>query len=352
MPTVAPSASTQMVRVCLPSTFMDSRGAVLAPLCALQTKPVIARALLLAAPAAILQGSIRDTRGARRPMSVDYEAEYNNRARVPEHPEIFARWERDAAAYRERMKAEENAELGLAYGAEPAPDRRPVLSRRHRPHAARAVHPRRLLALARSLDLQPHVGRAERARRRGRGRGLRSLPAGDDRADHRPDPHRLPVPVAPLRPAPDGLRPFGRRASRRLHAGDRLEAARSEGAGRSRAGRLFDLRPVRSQAADRDRDERRLQAQRAEAPRRSRRCGGRCRAGACSTRWSAARSRPSSCARAASSRTTGASAASRRATRRCRARTISPWSIRLSDPNSAMTARCAALAARCAKVDK
>jgi arylformamidase len=49
-------------------------------------------------------------------MPVDYEVEYNNRARVPEHPEIFARWSRDAAAYRERMKAEENAELGLAYG--------------------------------------------------------------------------------------------------------------------------------------------------------------------------------------------------------------------------------------------
>jgi arylformamidase len=52
-------------------------------------------------------------------MTVDYEAEYNNRARVPEHPEIFARWARDAAAYRERMAAEENAELGLAYGTSP-----------------------------------------------------------------------------------------------------------------------------------------------------------------------------------------------------------------------------------------
>ena len=49
-------------------------------------------------------------------MSVDYEVEYNNRARVPEHAEIFARWQRDAATYRDRMKAEENAELGLAYG--------------------------------------------------------------------------------------------------------------------------------------------------------------------------------------------------------------------------------------------
>jgi arylformamidase len=49
-------------------------------------------------------------------MSVDYEVEYNNRARVPEYAEIFARWQRDAAGYRDRMKAEENAELGLAYG--------------------------------------------------------------------------------------------------------------------------------------------------------------------------------------------------------------------------------------------
>jgi arylformamidase len=49
-------------------------------------------------------------------MSVDYEAEYNNRARVPEHPQIFARWAQEAAAYRERMKTEENAEIGLAYG--------------------------------------------------------------------------------------------------------------------------------------------------------------------------------------------------------------------------------------------
>ena len=34
-------------------------------------------------------------------MAIDYEVEYNNRARVPEHPEIFARWQRDAAAYRD-----------------------------------------------------------------------------------------------------------------------------------------------------------------------------------------------------------------------------------------------------------
>jgi arylformamidase len=33
---------------------------------------------------------------------VDYEVEYNNRARVPENPSLIAGWARDAAAYRER----------------------------------------------------------------------------------------------------------------------------------------------------------------------------------------------------------------------------------------------------------
>lgn len=31
---------------------------------------------------------------------IDYEAEYNNRARVPEHPRIFEGYIRDAEAYR------------------------------------------------------------------------------------------------------------------------------------------------------------------------------------------------------------------------------------------------------------
>lgn len=49
---------------------------------------------------------------------IDYEQEYNNRGRVPEHPEIFARWERDAAAYRDEMKAN-GAQLGVSYGPSP-----------------------------------------------------------------------------------------------------------------------------------------------------------------------------------------------------------------------------------------
>ena len=48
--------------------------------------------------------------------AIDYEAEYNNRARVPEHVEIFALWHRDAEAYRAQAR---NAKLGLSYGPSP-----------------------------------------------------------------------------------------------------------------------------------------------------------------------------------------------------------------------------------------
>jgi arylformamidase len=47
---------------------------------------------------------------------INLEAEYNNRARVPEHPAIFELWKRNAVAFR---TAHANAELGLAYGAGP-----------------------------------------------------------------------------------------------------------------------------------------------------------------------------------------------------------------------------------------
>lgn len=50
---------------------------------------------------------------------IDYETEYNNRARVPEHPEIFARWTRDAELFRAEALKNERAELGLSYGDTP-----------------------------------------------------------------------------------------------------------------------------------------------------------------------------------------------------------------------------------------
>jgi arylformamidase len=49
-------------------------------------------------------------------MTIDYEKEYDNRARVPEHVDIFARWEREAAAYRDGAAG---AELGISYGPSP-----------------------------------------------------------------------------------------------------------------------------------------------------------------------------------------------------------------------------------------
>lgn len=42
---------------------------------------------------------------------IDYEAEYNNRARVPEHPVLMAGWAKDAAAYRDQHPAR-----AMAYG--------------------------------------------------------------------------------------------------------------------------------------------------------------------------------------------------------------------------------------------
>lgn len=49
-------------------------------------------------------------------MPIDYEKEYDNRARVPEHPEIFARWQRETDAYR---AASPKAQLGSSYGPSP-----------------------------------------------------------------------------------------------------------------------------------------------------------------------------------------------------------------------------------------
>jgi arylformamidase len=50
--------------------------------------------------------------GNFHPMAINYEVEYDNRGRVPEHPEIFARWERGAAAYRDAA----HGEYGVKYG--------------------------------------------------------------------------------------------------------------------------------------------------------------------------------------------------------------------------------------------
>ena len=51
--------------------------------------------------------------------AIDYEAEYNNRARVPDYEDIFARWAQEGELYRIDALKRDRAELGLSYGDTP-----------------------------------------------------------------------------------------------------------------------------------------------------------------------------------------------------------------------------------------
>jgi arylformamidase len=114
--------------------------------------------------------------------SIDYEAEYNNRARVPEHGEIFARWAREAEDYRTEAMKERRAELGLAYGSTqrqfidlfmPSPDAKAPLAmfihggywRSLDPsmfsHAARGLNAHGVTVAVAGYDLCPEVSIAE-----------------------------------------------------------------------------------------------------------------------------------------------------------------------------------------------
>jgi arylformamidase len=73
-----------------------------------------ATAKRLADRSALAQSSLRSEEFM---AAIDYEAEYNNRARVPEHADIFARWMREAEDYRAEAMKERRAELGLSYGS-------------------------------------------------------------------------------------------------------------------------------------------------------------------------------------------------------------------------------------------
>ncbi|WP_230530854.1 alpha/beta hydrolase [Microvirga roseola] len=110
---------------------------------------------------------------------IDFEAEYNNRARVPDHPAHIAGWQRDAATYREKA----SCELDLAYG----PGERHRLDLFHPPggdsggpvvlfihggywqafdkssssHLARGANERGLMVAIPSYDLAPSVKLAD-----------------------------------------------------------------------------------------------------------------------------------------------------------------------------------------------
>ena len=191
-------------------------------------------------------------------MPVDFETEYNNRARVPEHPEIFARWHRDAAAYRERMQAEENAELGLAY-ARCAPE-------------VDCSFPRRPAIRRSRCSSMAATGARSNPRRSAMSAGLNARGIGRSRATSSARRSRSQI-IEQIRTACLFLwRRFGQRlmvyghsagGPRRLHGGDRLEELDPKApadlvpAGYSISG-LFDLKPLGG-----DLDEHRPQAQRA-----------------------------------------------------------------------------------------
>ena len=189
--------------------------------------------------------------------AIDYEVEYNNRARVPEHPAILARWQRDAAAFR---AAHKHSELGLAYGKSErqkidlfwpgaARDARIVLfihggywralERESFSHLAAGANARGLAFAATGYDLCPKVTISE------------IIEQVREAASFLGRRHGGPI---------VDLRPFRWRASGRLPGRHRLEEARCEAPGRSHAHRSLDLGPVRSHAAPADQHERRLAA--------------------------------------------------------------------------------------------
>lgn len=105
-------------------------------------------------------------------MSLDLEAEYNNRARVPEHPALMTGWVRDAAAYREAWPHEADIAYGTSprerYDFFPAGEGAPValfihggywqaLDKSFFSHMARGPNARGIAVAVMSYDLCPDV---------------------------------------------------------------------------------------------------------------------------------------------------------------------------------------------------
>ncbi len=149
---------------------------------------------------------------------VDYEAEYNNRARVPENPALIAGWARDAAAYRAT-----HAPRSISYGPGarhvidffPGDGKGPIVVFIHGgywqaldgssfSHLAAGLNAHGIGVAIPSYDLCPNVT-VER--------------------DHRRDADGV-ARTGAARAASGHQRPFRRRASGGLHAGDRLAGVR------------------------------------------------------------------------------------------------------------------------------
>src|SRR3954452_24978619 len=264
-------------------------------------------------------------------MPIDYEAEYNNRARVPEHPEIFARWTREAEDYRAEAMKERRAELGLSYGSSP---RQFIDLFSPRPDVtsplALFIHG----GYWRSLDpsMSSHMAR---------GLNAHGVAVGVVGYDLAPEVTIAEI-IEQIRHA--CLFMWLRTGQRMMvyghSAGGHLAAAMVA----TEWHELYpktpeDLVPARSPACSISRHSFRSPWRRicdSTRPRRggSHRCSGRHRRAASSMRWPEARNRASSCARAGSSPRPGARLARRPASRPSPGQTISLRSTRCPIPKA------------------
>src|SRR5712691_5866136 len=150
MPIDQPSASTQMVRVCLPSTFMA---------------PEIAAIHGKAKRAAFPSLSPQAERGDREARGRAHADRLRGRIQQPRPRTRAPRNLRPLGARGRGLPG--RSDEGTARRARTelrivtAPVHRPVLASPRRRGAARPVHPRRLLALARSIAVQPYGARAQ-----------------------------------------------------------------------------------------------------------------------------------------------------------------------------------------------
>ncbi len=156
-------------------------------------------------------------------MPTDYEAEYNNRARCPSMRKSSPGGHAMPKPIAMTRRPKTTPSSACASGRRERQIHRPVLPDRRQQRSGRAVHPWRLLALARAADVQPRRARPQRAWHRRRGAGYDLCPQVTVARDHRADRGAPASTCGAASAAHDGLRPFGRRPSRRLHAGDRLE---------------------------------------------------------------------------------------------------------------------------------
>ena len=177
-------------------------------------------------------------------MPVDYEVEYDNRARVPNIRRSSHAGSARPLVSRGRTKHKIRHRIWPL----DAPIHGYFSSQGRRQGAACNVHPWRLVALARAPN-SPIGGGSERSRYYSRGRWLRPLPELLDRRHHRTDARRLSLSLAQTPPAHLCLRTFRRRPSCGVHGGNGLEGDRARRARRSRARSLCDLGSVRSLAA-------------------------------------------------------------------------------------------------------